>query len=86
MNFAPKISYDQDVALARGRDIARANQRARVATKKAAERHATEEAQRVAEMCVPFHGWKNWDYSADYLSETRICRDCGLSETRPVRL
>ena len=85
-----KISYEQDLALARGRDVARSNQRARLAQRArqdaaVLEREA-QEAKEAAKCASGFHGWKNWRYSADYKTETRVCRVCGAAEARPVRL
>jgi hypothetical protein len=81
-----KISYEQDKALARGRDVARANQRRRVAANQAADK-AREERERTrrehAERGV--HGWKNWEYDFETMTETRVCRECGLSESRPIK-
>ncbi len=65
----PKISFEQDRALARGRDVARSNQRRRVAANQAADQAAAER-----------------EYSDDYTTESRSCRECGATETRPVRL
>jgi hypothetical protein len=77
-----KISYEQSLALERGHQIARANQRRRVAARQTAERAAQErrEAERNHQ-----HGWKNWDYVLNYTHEVRECRDCGYAEIRPVR-
>lgn len=85
-----KLSFEQDQALARGRDVARANQRRRVAAREAAERAQAERERERAEVLARcergFHGWKNWEYAEDYKTETRVCRECGLTETREVRL
>lgn len=54
-------------------------------------RRAREQADRDRELAEhiakghPF-GWKNWEYSDDYKTETRVCRICGATETREVRL
>lgn len=87
MNPKRKVSYEQDKALAAGRQTARANQRRRVAQSqeaKAAQAAREREAREHAERGV--HGWKNWEYADDYKTETRVCRECGATETRPVRL
>lgn len=73
-----KISYEQDVALARGRKVARANQRRRVAANQADA--AAAERERLAASHV--HGWRNWEYDFDAGTETRECRDCHATETR----
>lgn len=68
-------------------DTARANQRRRVADRQRAEAATAEREREEREhMERGLHGWKNWQYSADYKTETRECRECGLTETRPVRL
>jgi hypothetical protein len=79
-----KISYEQAQALTRGQKIARANQRARVAERQAREAAAAEHARKRAEHECRFG---NWEYSADYTTETRVCRDpeCGKAETREIR-
>lgn len=81
MSAKKKISYEQDRALARGRQAARANQRHRVAAKQAAEQAARERAEAEANHV---HGWKNWEYVLDFTHEVRECRDCGFAEIRPV--
>jgi len=82
-----KISYEQDLALAAGRDIARSNQRRRTAQRQAEDKRIAEWEQAEREHIEKgLHGWKNWEYSADYTTETRICRECGATETRKVRL
>ncbi len=80
-----KVTYEQDKALASGRDVARANQRRRVAAHQADERADAERARALAEHR---HGWKNWQYADDYKTETRTCRHpgCDVTETRAVRL
>jgi hypothetical protein len=78
-----KISYEQDRALAHGRSVARANQARRTAAKLARER-AEAERERVLREHV--HGWKNWEYDFSDMTETRVCRICGESETRKIRL
>jgi len=57
----------------------------RAEAKRAAEREAADRARELAEHV---HGWRNWEYSEDYTTETRTCRvhGCGATETRPVRL
>lgn len=85
-----KLSYEQDKALVKGRDVARANQRRRMADKARQEADARDRAARDAAKATKcadgYHGWMNWQYAADYKTETRECRDCGLTETRPVML
>lgn len=78
-----KITYEQDLALAHGRDVARANQRRRVAANEAAAKAAAERERVLAEHT---HQWKNWDYVLDYTHEVRECRVCGYAEIRKVRL
>lgn len=78
-----KISYEQDLALAAGRQVARRNQRRRMAAKAAAEQAERERAEREANH---EHGWKNWEYVLGYTHEVRECRECGFAEIRPVRL
>jgi len=78
-----KISYEQSLALDRGRSIARANQRRATAARREAEK-AT--AARLEAEKNHVHGWKNWDYVLGYTHEVRECRDCGYAEIRPVRL
>lgn len=77
-----KPTYEQDLALARGRQTARANQRHRTAQKEADRRRAEE---RERELANHMHGWKNWEYDFDAMTETRTCRDCGATETRPLK-
>lgn len=78
-----KISYEQDMALARGRQTARANQRRATTAKQEAERAARDRAKAEANHV---HGWKNWEFVLSYTHEVRECRDCGYAEIRPVRL
>lgn len=80
-----RISYEQDRALERGRQVARRNQRHRVAEREAAEKAQAERERHLAEHP---HEWKNWVYADDYKTETRTCRvwGCGATETRAVRL
>lgn len=78
-----KPTYEQDRALARGRDVARANQRRRTAAKQAAEKADRERAEAAANH---EHGWKNWEYVLDFTHEVRECRDCGFAEIRPLRI
>lgn len=78
-----KPTYEQDRALARGRQVARANQRRRVDARQQDEREARE---REARERAHVHGWKNWDYVLDYTHEVRECRDCGYAEIRPARI
>lgn len=78
-----KISYEQDLALERGRKVARTNQRRRVAANQAA---AQAEADRREAAANHTHGWKNWDYVLNYTHEVRECRDCGFAEMRPIQL
>ncbi len=82
-----KVSYAQSEALAKGHAVARRNQRARMAAQDA-ERRAQEDRDRAMKEHKErgFHGWKNWEYSDDYKTETRTCRVCGKTETRKVRL
>lgn len=47
-----KISFEQDQALARGRDVARSNQRRRVAANQAADKARAEREQRAAEQAA----------------------------------
>jgi hypothetical protein len=75
-----RISYEQDLALCRGRDIARSNQRRRVAANRAAD-----EAREERETQERGHEWKNWDYVLNYTHEVRECRVCGFAEIRPIR-
>lgn len=75
-----KVTYEQSVALDRGRKVARANQRQRVADREAAER-AAEEARAAA---AHVHSWRDWSLNDDDVTETRECR-CGTSETRTWR-
>ena len=78
-----KISYEQSLALDRGRATARTNQRRRMADKEAA---AKADAERERMLAEHRHAWKNWEYAEDYKTESRACRICGEVETRPVRL
>lgn len=85
MSEKRKISYEQDKALAAGRDVARANQRRRVAADRAADKAREDRERREREhMERGLHGWKNWEYDFETMTETRACRECGLSETRPI--
>ena len=87
MTHKRKISYEQDQALARGREVARANQKRRVAANQAADRAKAEREREEREHIERgIHSWKNWEYSDDYTTETRVCRECGATETREVRL
>ncbi len=74
-----KITYEQDLALASGRSIARMNQRERMARKEA-DRKAQEERERF--LRDHLHGWSNWAYDFEAGTETRTCRHCHESETR----
>ncbi len=78
-----KISYDQDMALARGRNVARNNQRRRVTQNQEDARRAAERAEADRNHV---HGWKNWDYVMNHTHEVRECRDCGFAEIRKVRI
>lgn len=86
MSQKRKLSYEQDLALARGREVARSNQRRRVAQKQAAERATAEREREEREHYAKGHEWKNWDYVLNYTHEVRECRVCGFAEIRPVRL
>jgi hypothetical protein len=77
-----KVTYEQSVALERGRNVARRNQRARVAARQAAEQ-AARDAQRAAAEHV--HYWLDWSLNDDDVTETRECSRCGATETRQWR-
>jgi S-formylglutathione hydrolase FrmB len=80
-----KPTYEQDLALAAGRQTARANQRRRMAQKEADRRAAEARAEALASHT---HGWRNWEYDFENMTETRTCREhgCDASETRPLSL
>jgi hypothetical protein len=81
-----RISYEQDLALSRGRDIARSNQRRRLAANRAADKAREERETQEREHYRHGHEWKNWDYVLNYTHQVRECRVCGFAEIRPIRL
>jgi hypothetical protein len=82
-----KITYEQDQALEYGRSIARRNQRQRVAVRQAADKAQAERERQLADhIAKGFHSWKNWEYNFENMTETRVCRECGATETREIRL
>lgn len=83
MTTKRKLTYEQDLALQRGRNVARAHQRARVAAKQADERAQAERDRAAREH---EHVWSHRGYTDDYTNETHACRVCGATETRPVNL
>jgi len=78
-----KPTYEQDRALAHGREVARSNQRRRMTAKREREKEAEERERFLREH---LHGWKNWAYDFEGKTESRICRHCGLREERKLRL
>lgn len=87
MSEKKKISYDQAMALDRGaRDWNRRQHREKVQREADAKAKAEREAYAAACGVTRFHNWKNWEYSSDYTTESRTCRECGATETREVRL
>lgn len=69
-------------------EAARGAAATRAAAKDKAEREQADREREMAEHVANGHpyGWKNWQYADDYKTETRVCRVCGATETRPVRL
>jgi hypothetical protein len=82
-----KASYEQTRALEAG---ARAWNRQQHRERLAREDDARKAAERAAHLAAcgvtRLHGWKNWEYAPDYLTESRVCRDCGATERREVKL
>lgn len=44
-----------------------------------------DEADRAKALAEHVHRWRNWEYTDEYTTETRECKVCGATETRPLR-
>ncbi len=83
MKTKKKLSEAQGQALALGH---------RTLRRKYAEQRAVREYERLAALdkaealASHLHGWKNWEYDYDTMTETRACRHCGATETRELSL
>lgn len=81
MTAKRKPTYEQDLALARGRQTARTNQRGRTYAR---EQREAEDAARRETAANHQHRWHAWQYADDYTAEERAC-ECGATEKRKLR-
>jgi hypothetical protein len=77
-----KITYEQDLALVRGRKVARSNRRARLAAKEALEQAGRGRSEAEANHV---HNFSPGEYVLDYSHSVHECR-CGYAVIRPVKL
>lgn len=87
MRMAKRSQTQRDAQL-NAMEAARGAAAKRADAKAQAAREQDDRERAMAEHVANGHpgGWGNWQYADDYKTETRTCRVCGATETRPVRL